>query len=66
VSKLRNIIHAKRRNPRLVIHNIPGEETLENVKKMIREQNSDIQLEESDLPAKYIYRTKRSVKKMVI
>ena len=51
----------ERRNPRLVIYNIPEEVTLENATKTVREQNSDIQLEEGDLEAKYICRTKRNV-----
>jgi hypothetical protein len=54
------------RNPRLIVYNIPEEVTLENATKIIREQNSDIQLEEGDLQAKYIYRTKRNVRNMVL
>ena len=53
------------RNPRFVIYNIPEDVTLENATKTICEQNSELQLEECDLIAKYIYRTKRNVRNMV-
>jgi len=42
------------KNPRLVIYNIPEGITLENATKTIREQNSDLQLAERDILAKFI------------
>jgi hypothetical protein len=56
----------ERRNPRLVIYNIPEDITLQNATKAIREENSELQLEECDLIAKYIYRTKRNIRNMVL
>ena len=54
------------RNPRLVIYNIPEDLTLENAKKTIREQNSELQLERRDIIGKFIYRTKRNARNLVI
>ena len=54
------------RNPRLVIYNIPEDITLENATKTIHEQNSELQLEESDISAKFIYRTKRNTRNLVV
>jgi len=54
------------RNPRLVIYNIPEDVTLENATKTIQEQNSELQPEECDLIAKYIYRTKRNIRNIVL
>ena len=54
------------RNPRLVIYNIPEEITLENATKTIREQNPEQQLEERDIIPKFIYRTKRNARNLVI
>jgi len=46
------------RNPRLVIYNIPQDITLDNATQTIRAQNLELQLEESNITAKFIYRTK--------
>ena len=54
------------RNPRLVIYNIPEDITLEKAIKIIREQNSELQLAERDITAKFIYRTKRNGRNPVI
>ena len=54
------------RNPRLVIYNIPEDITLDNATQIIREENSELQLEESDITAKFIYRTKRNTRNLVI
>jgi hypothetical protein len=48
------------RNPRLVIYNIPVDITIDNATETIREQNSELQLEESDITNKFIYRKKRN------
>ena len=42
------------RNPRLVLYNIPEDVTLDNATKIIRERNSELQLEESDIATKFI------------
>jgi DNA-directed RNA polymerase subunit RPC12/RpoP len=47
------------RNPRLVIYNIPENITIDN-------ENSELQLEESDITTKFIYRMKRNTKNLVI
>ena len=54
------------RNPRLVIYNIPEDITLDNATQTIREQNSELQLEESNITAKFIYRTKKNTRNLVI
>ena len=54
------------RNPRIVLYNIPEDVTLDNASKIIREQNSELQLEESDIATKFIYRTKRNTRNIVI
>ena len=54
------------RNPRLVIYNIPEDITLENATKILQEQNSQLQLEERDIIAKFIYRTKRNTRNLVV
>jgi hypothetical protein len=52
------------RHPRLLIYNIPEDITLENATKTIYEQNSELLLEESDISAKFIYRTKRNTRNL--
>jgi hypothetical protein len=54
------------RNPRVVTYNIPGDITLDNATEIIREQNSELQLKERDITAKFIYRTKRNTRNLVI
>jgi hypothetical protein len=54
------------RNPRLVIYNIPEDITIDKATQTIREQNSELQLEESDITEKFIYRTKRNTRNLVI
>jgi hypothetical protein len=54
------------RNPRVVIYDIPEDITLDNATQTIREQNSELQLEESDIISKFIYRTKRNTRNLVI
>jgi len=56
----------ERRNPRLVIHTIPEEVTMENATNVILQQTSDTQLDEGDLQDKCIYRTKRNLRNLVI
>jgi hypothetical protein len=54
------------RNPRLVLYNIPEDVTLENATKIIREQNPELQMEENDMTTKFIYKTKRNTRNLVI
>ena len=56
----------KLRNPRLVIYNIPEDITIENAAKIIQEQNSELQLEERDITAKFFYITKKKARNLVI
>jgi hypothetical protein len=50
----------------LVIYNIPEDITLENATQTIREQNSELQLDESDFSAMFIYSTKRNARNLVV
>jgi hypothetical protein len=54
------------RNPRLITYYIPGDITLDNATKKIREQNSELHLEERDITTKFFYRTKRITGNLVI
>jgi hypothetical protein len=54
------------RNPRLVIYNIPEDMTIENATQTIREQNLELQLKDTDITAKLIYRMKRNTRNLVI
>jgi hypothetical protein len=54
------------KNPRLIMYNIPEDITLENATKTKREKNSELQLEQRDFIAKFIYRTKRNARNLVI
>jgi hypothetical protein len=56
----------KLRNPRLVICNIPEDITIDNATQTLREQNLELQLEESDVIDKFIYRTKKNTRNLVI
>ena len=46
----------KRRNPRLIIYNIPGEFTLENAENKICEQCSELPLTKGDISTKFIFK----------
>lgn len=56
----------KRRNSRLIIYNIPDEVTLENVADTICTQNSALALNKGDITTKFIFKTKRKERNLVI
>lgn len=56
----------KLRNPRLVIHNIPDDITVENAERKILDQNPELNLNAGDLLAKFCYVTKNNRKNLVI
>ena len=55
----------KRKNPRLIIYNIPEEITLENAEDIIRAQNSEQGLTKGDITTKFILKTKRNTRHLV-
>jgi hypothetical protein len=60
------VLVPKLRNPRLVIHNVPQDIKLESLKETILTQNPELGLEQGDITAKFLYRTKRGRVNMVI
>ena len=56
----------KLRLPRLVILNIPEEISVDNVEETLLAQNSDINLKQGDINAKFSYQTKKHGRNLVI
>ena len=56
--KLEATVH-KLRNPRLVIINIPEEISIGNVEETLLAQNTDVNLKQGDINAKFIYETRK-------
>jgi len=56
----------KRRNPRLIIYNIPDALTTENAESIISTQNPSLDLQAGDIQPKYIFTTKRKTRNLVI
>jgi len=56
----------KRRNLRLITYNIPDEVTLENAEDIICVQNSTLALNKRDITTKFIFKTKRKERNLVI
>jgi hypothetical protein len=56
----------KRRNPRLVLLNIPEGITLENAEETIAKQNPELHIKEGDIRAKFCYNTKRETRNLVM
>ena len=56
----------KRRNPRLIIYNIPDVVTLENVVDIMVAQNPDLKLQKGDIQTKSIFKTKRNTRNLVV
>jgi len=55
----------KRRNPKIIIYNIPEEVTLENAEEIICAQN-ELALNKEDITPKFIFETKRKARNLVI
>jgi hypothetical protein len=56
----------KRRNPWLIIYNVPDAVTPENVEDIILTQNPDLQMEEGDIQTKFTFKTKTNTRNLVI
>jgi len=56
----------KRRNPRLIIYNVPEAVTPENAEDIILAQNPDLKLQEGDIQTKFIFKSKRNTRNLVI
>jgi len=56
----------KKRNPRLIIYNIPDEVTLENAEDIICTQNSALALNMGDITTQFFIKTKRKERNLVI
>ena len=54
------------RSPRLVILNIPEEISIDNVEDTLLAQNSDLNLKQGDINAKFSYQTKKHGRNLVI
>jgi hypothetical protein len=63
--ELEAILH-RRRNPRLVIRNIPQDITTCNTEGNLIMQNPDLYLKAGDINAKYIYETKKHSRNLVV
>ena len=56
----------KRRNPRLIIYNIPDALTPENAEGIIITQKQELHLQTGDIQAKYIFETRKKTRNLVI
>jgi hypothetical protein len=56
----------KRRNPGLIIYNVPNTLMPDNVEGIIIAQNPDLNLHKGDIQAKYSFKTKRKTRNLVI
>ena len=56
----------RRRDPRLIIYNVPDAVTPENAEDIILAQNPDLNLQEGDIQTKFAFKTKRNVRNIVI
>ena len=56
----------RRRNPRLIIYNVPDELSIENAKELIIKQNSEMSIEEEDITPRYLFKDKRKANNLVI
>jgi len=54
------------RNPRLVIINIPEEISIGNVEEILLAQNTDVNLKQGDINAKFIYETRKHNRNLVM
>ena len=56
----------RRRNPRLIIYNVPDELNIENAKELIMKQNSELCVEKEDITPRYLFKDKRKANNLVI
>jgi hypothetical protein len=55
----------KRRNPRLIIYNVPDKLRIENATKLTMKQNSETCIEEEDITPRYLFKDKRKANNSV-
>ena len=56
----------KRRNPRLIMYNVPEALTTENAEGIIMAHNPNLNLQEGDIQTKYTFKTRRKTKNLLI
>jgi len=56
----------RRRNPRLIIYNVPDELNIENAKELIMTQNSELCIGKEDVTPRYLFKDKRKANNLVI
>ena len=57
---------AKLRNPRLIIYNVPDEIQIENASEAIMHQNTELDLKDTDIVPKFLFKDKRNDNNLVI
>ena len=57
---------SKRRNPRLIIYNVPDDLNIENAKELIMKQNSKLCIEKEVITPRYLFKDKRKANNLVI
>jgi hypothetical protein len=63
--ELEPILH-RRRNPRLIIRNVPEDITTANIEGTIIKQNPDLNLQSGDIIPKFCYTTKKVTRNLVV
>ena len=56
----------RRRNPRLIIYNVPDEINMENAQELIMTQNGEQSIGQEDITPRYIFKDKQKAKNLVI
>jgi hypothetical protein len=56
---------SSRRNPKLIIDNVPVKLNIENAKELIMKQNSELCIEKEDITPRYLFTDKRKAKNLV-
>jgi hypothetical protein len=56
----------RRRNPRLIIYNVPDEINMENAQELIMKQNGEQSITQEDIIPRFIFKDKRTAKNLVI
>ena len=56
----------KRRNPMLIIYNVPDVVTFYYAEYIILAQNPELKLQKGDIQTKFIFKTKRNTKNLVV
>ena len=57
---------SEKKKSEIIIYNIPDEVTLENAEDIIYPQNSELALTKGDVSTKFISKTKRNARNLVI